>query len=336
MVVRSINTKGGIGNRTISRATCARHGSIEPPPPGDWPRPVAEPQPLEHAPGRSRPVMPEFHAASELLWLLLPLVRSLNVFQPENADHELDIRGPVFNHSSNHASGPEGRQSIHEVTRTTGGNRWRVRPRHTQYAASCEKSVRRSACRVGAPRAFPYRTRLSRTITLNLRRNQTEIGMRSSRMKMERKQLAAQLGEHQVLRERVPVTGSTLKSAEPRIVPVSAQRHLVRKGDAARLTEKVQRVRQSNRARRDFSGLPEDAGESRLVLPERRAVHDLLRRNGVTAKQGHQVAAPNVVMDPLATRNQARLESLTASVHARITASAFSLPANKLIAAPRS
>jgi chromosome partitioning protein len=96
------------------------------------------------------PVKPEFLAA-----IGLPLLaRSLKEFKLKNDDHELDICGIVFNHSSSYTSGPEARQSIREVTRIADDNGWRIFPKHVRYSASYAKSARE-----GAPIAFTSHVR---------------------------------------------------------------------------------------------------------------------------------------------------------------------------------
>ena len=57
----------------------------------------------------------------------LPLLaRSINEFQLENDDHEIEIAGIVFNHSSSYTSGPEGQRSIKEVTDFAAEQDWYV------------------------------------------------------------------------------------------------------------------------------------------------------------------------------------------------------------------
>ena len=57
------------------------------------------------------PVKPEFMAT-----IGLPLLaRSIQDFQAENEDHEIEIAGLVFNNSSSYSTGPEGRRSSMEV-----------------------------------------------------------------------------------------------------------------------------------------------------------------------------------------------------------------------------
>src|SRR5207249_12138683 len=59
------------------------------------------------------PIKPEFMAT-----IGLPLLaRSVQEFTLENDDHEIEIAGLVFNHSSGYAAGPEGQQSIKEVSK---------------------------------------------------------------------------------------------------------------------------------------------------------------------------------------------------------------------------
>ncbi len=87
------------------------------------------------------PIKPEFMAA-----IGLPLLaRSLSEFKLENDDHEIDICGIVFNHSSSYSSGPEGRRSIAEVTKFAGQQGWPVFNNQIQYSASYAKSAREGA-----------------------------------------------------------------------------------------------------------------------------------------------------------------------------------------------
>jgi len=84
------------------------------------------------------PVKPEFMAT-----IGLPLLaRSLEEFKQENDDHMIDICGIVFNHSSTYSIGPEGRQSVKEVTEEATKRDWRVFDTHVHYSASYPKSAR--------------------------------------------------------------------------------------------------------------------------------------------------------------------------------------------------
>jgi chromosome partitioning protein len=84
------------------------------------------------------PIKPEFMAT-----IGLPLLaRSLREFQLENEDHEIEIAGVVFNHSSAYSSGPEGQRSIKEVTDFASQNRWYVCDNQMKYSASYAKSAR--------------------------------------------------------------------------------------------------------------------------------------------------------------------------------------------------
>jgi chromosome partitioning protein len=84
------------------------------------------------------PIKPEFMAA-----IGLPLLaRSLEEFRTENEDHEIDICGIVFNHSSSYSTGPESRQSIAEVTAFAEKNGWPVFTNHIRYSASYAKAAR--------------------------------------------------------------------------------------------------------------------------------------------------------------------------------------------------
>jgi chromosome partitioning protein len=84
------------------------------------------------------PVKPEFMAT-----IGLPLLaRSINEFKYENSDHDIDICGVVFNHSSSYSEGPEGRKSMLEVGTEARKNGWHVYNTHVRYSASYPKSAR--------------------------------------------------------------------------------------------------------------------------------------------------------------------------------------------------
>lgn len=91
------------------------------------------------------PIKPEFLAT-----IGLPLLaRSIKEFKTENDDHELDICGIVFVHSSTYSSGPEGKQSIVDVKKIAKSNQWNVYANHIPYSASFAK-----AAREGTPISF--------------------------------------------------------------------------------------------------------------------------------------------------------------------------------------
>ena len=84
------------------------------------------------------PVKPEFMAT-----IGLPLLaRSLKEFQIENDDHEIEIAGLVFNHSSSYSQGPEGRRSITEVRNVAKEHGWHVFQNQIRYSASYPKAAR--------------------------------------------------------------------------------------------------------------------------------------------------------------------------------------------------
>jgi chromosome partitioning protein len=85
------------------------------------------------------PVKPEFMAA-----IGLPLLaKSLLSFKSENEDHQLEICGIVFNHSSSYSTaGPEGRTTIKEVTAVAKDEKWPVFENEVRYSASYAKSAR--------------------------------------------------------------------------------------------------------------------------------------------------------------------------------------------------
>jgi chromosome partitioning protein len=84
------------------------------------------------------PIKPEFMAA-----IGLPLLaRSLKEFQAENGDHALDICGIVFNHSSSYSVGPEGHQSVEEVSKIAMQHKWPVFSTHIKYSGSYAKAAR--------------------------------------------------------------------------------------------------------------------------------------------------------------------------------------------------
>jgi chromosome partitioning protein len=84
------------------------------------------------------PIKPEFMAT-----IGLPLLaRSLQEFQIENEDHEIEIAGLVFNHSSSYSSGPEGQQSIRDVNKIAAEQGWHICENQVRYSASYAKSAR--------------------------------------------------------------------------------------------------------------------------------------------------------------------------------------------------
>ncbi len=84
------------------------------------------------------PIKPEFMAT-----IGLPLLaRSLQEFKLENDDHEIEISGLIFNHSSTYSSGPEGKRSIEEVTKEARNNDWHIFENQVLYSASYAKSAR--------------------------------------------------------------------------------------------------------------------------------------------------------------------------------------------------
>lgn len=84
------------------------------------------------------PVKPEYLAT-----IGLPLLaRSIQEFKYENTDHELDICGIVFNHSSSYSDGPEGRKSVREVQAEAKKDGWHVFDTHVRYSASYPKAAR--------------------------------------------------------------------------------------------------------------------------------------------------------------------------------------------------
>ncbi|MGA9214717.1 MAG: ParA family protein, partial [Methylocella sp.] len=84
------------------------------------------------------PIKPEFMAT-----IGLPLLaRSLQEFQLENEDHEIEIAGLAFNHSSSYSAGPEGQQSIEDVTSEAKKHGWHIFENQIRYSASYAKSAR--------------------------------------------------------------------------------------------------------------------------------------------------------------------------------------------------
>lgn len=87
------------------------------------------------------PIKPEFMAT-----IGLPLLaRSLDEFTIENDDHEIEIAGIVFNHSSQYTSGPEGQRAIKEVTDFAAAQSWYVCENQMRYSASYAKAAREAA-----------------------------------------------------------------------------------------------------------------------------------------------------------------------------------------------
>jgi chromosome partitioning protein len=87
------------------------------------------------------PIKPEFMAT-----IGLPLLaRSLGDFQMENEDHTIEIAGLAFNHSATYSSGPEGLQSIDDVTAEAAKQGWHIFENQIRYSASYAKSAREGA-----------------------------------------------------------------------------------------------------------------------------------------------------------------------------------------------
>lgn len=84
------------------------------------------------------PVKPEFMAT-----IGLPLLaRSIQEFQLENEDHQIEIAGLVFNHSSSYSEGPEGRQSVEEVREAAQKHGWHIFNNRLRYSGSYAKAAR--------------------------------------------------------------------------------------------------------------------------------------------------------------------------------------------------
>ena len=84
------------------------------------------------------PIKPEFLAT-----IGLPLLaRSMQEFKYENSEHDLDICGIVFNHSSSYTVGPEGTRSINEVQAEARKNDWHVFKTQVRYSCSYAKAAR--------------------------------------------------------------------------------------------------------------------------------------------------------------------------------------------------
>ena len=78
------------------------------------------------------PIKPEFMAT-----IGMPLLaRSLSEFRIENEDHEIEIAGLAFNRSSSYSTGPEGKQSIADVSKEARRQGWHVFKSQIQYSAS--------------------------------------------------------------------------------------------------------------------------------------------------------------------------------------------------------
>ena len=87
------------------------------------------------------PVKPEFMAT-----IGLPLLaRSIQEFQAENEDHDVEIAGLVFNSSSSYSTGPEGRRSVKEVQKEAKKQGWHIFKNRVEYSASYPKSAREGA-----------------------------------------------------------------------------------------------------------------------------------------------------------------------------------------------
>ena len=87
------------------------------------------------------PVKPEFMAT-----IGLPLLaRSIQEFQAENDDHDIEIAGLVFNSSSSYSDGPEGKRSMKEVREQAKKHGWHIFESKVGYSASYPKSAREGA-----------------------------------------------------------------------------------------------------------------------------------------------------------------------------------------------
>lgn len=87
------------------------------------------------------PIKPEFMAT-----IGLPLLaRSISDFQMENEDHTIEIAGIAFNHSATYSSGPEGLESIDDVTDEAAKHGWHIFENQIRYSASYAKSAREGA-----------------------------------------------------------------------------------------------------------------------------------------------------------------------------------------------
>ena len=84
------------------------------------------------------PVRPEFMAT-----IGLPLLaRSIQEFQIENDDHEIEIAGLVFNHTTYQSDGREARKSIAEVQTAAREYGWHVFKNQIRYSASYPRAAR--------------------------------------------------------------------------------------------------------------------------------------------------------------------------------------------------
>lgn len=84
------------------------------------------------------PIKPEFMAT-----IGLPLLaRSLQEFCLENDDHEIEIAGLVFVHSSSYSAGPEGQKSIKDVATEAALHDWHICANQVRYSASYAKAAR--------------------------------------------------------------------------------------------------------------------------------------------------------------------------------------------------
>jgi len=84
------------------------------------------------------PIKPEFMAT-----IGLPLLaRSLERFKAENEDHVIEICGIGFVHSSTYSNGPEGLQSIQEVTEFAEAQGWKVFDHPIRYSGSYPRAAR--------------------------------------------------------------------------------------------------------------------------------------------------------------------------------------------------
>jgi hypothetical protein len=160
--------------------------------------------------------------------------------------------------------------------------------------------------------------------------------MSTSLLQLELKLLVAHFGQDRVVRELASVTGSTVDDVESRIAKLREQRKRVRKRDVSHTIGPIENACQSNPDCRDLLEILGHAYESRLFLPELRAVNNFLRGNGLPSRQKSRASALKPVMTFLSAQSRAQLESVIASIHDSTPESEFSVLAKELMATSRS
>jgi chromosome partitioning protein len=278
------------------------------------------------------PIKPEFMAA-----IGLPLLaRSLTEFKLENDDHEIDICGIVFNHSSSYSSGPEGKQSIREVTKFAEEQSWQVFDNHIGYSASYANRQGKvppfgKRAMYGAVSHSPF----SDSETNFLRQSRWRRRIMDNRfLELELRLLVARYGRPQVLQGLAKLTGSTVEAIESQMKEIE-QRTSARTSKRKSTEAILEEITAKNPASRSSLQKLLALYESRTFLPHLRSVKSFLERRGhsTTYKSRHE-ALPDV-MRLLATLGDSELRTILESALRTDTSSDYSLLANEIISPHR-